>query len=1329
MAEIDYSLLGDFLIEASEHLEEMENQLLELRPGQDNKELCNNIFRPIHTIKGASQFVGLDQVSTLSHRLEDLLDLLRNGDLGTTDDIVDVLIEGRDRIAALCQDLEKTEAENTPVDDLVEKVSYMIEHGGELPEELKGGSTTGEKEETAGEIDSDDGLEDLEEMEDEDLDALLAEAEAAESEEGEASEEMEAAFAEEFETDGDESDDLEEELGDDERLHEEFGEDDLAEEAVDESGFAEGELDDDEFDDEPDLAAAEFDDDDFAEDGEDGLEEYSASADDEDAAESLAPQGQVLPVLELDEEYDKELFEIFMQQLRDKVTLIAMLSRALEGSAADVGVLEESLHHLARLRSAANYMGYEALTGFYDQWTNGIHESIEALDEGQGYAPAYMVSQINTLVGSIAQLRDEGLEIDEAGGDIDSDDYAADLEGEQIDPSEIKDFVDQALEHLNDMEQGLLAYEQEPDNSSHLDDVFRAAHTVKGVAQFVGLERISAVAHRMEDLLAHLRQEGTEVTDPVITVLMAARDRLEKLTDDLVRTGREESGVEDVVGALDRALNFQESGQSPEELSGEDLYGMHTREDEATDQELYQIFLDQLAEQLQLAGQDLARYEDGEPAKSLPQLEQRVRHLRHAATYMGYDDLAKRYDQWLKELERAHFAITNGEDQPSLADSRDHVAAIHGMFPDLGEVDEFGGDALDDELANESLPEEQAEAGAESAEPIAEPAEQPDAPVKKHAPVQEKPVAAQSSADEQEDELFVRLTAAMEEKPGQGDKEYETLHNVFELMLDDSSEEEAVPPAPAPKASRPTKAQPAPAKPKPAKAPAAQAKPKPAQAQPKAPEKQKEAAAPAPAKASLPEPAMVDKSVDDRSGEGPTGAASTPEKSERVFKKSVRVDADKIDALMNQVGELIVDRSYFYTLYNEMHELQGHLKEDLGIDPRDLKQVRLFTYRLGEAISSLSRTSNDLQEGVMKVRMLPIAQIFNRYPRLIHDLTNRTNKRVNLVIKGEDTELDKMIVEELSDPMIHIIRNAVDHGFEAIDERKRAGKSEEGTLVVEAYQESNHIVIEVRDDGRGIDTTRIKAKALEKKLHNKDELDRMSQRDLMRLIMHPGFSTADKISRTSGRGVGMDVAKKNIEKLNGNIEVESQAGVGTQIRLKIPLTLAIIPALLVRVGGDSFTIPLSNVEETLRIYDADTSTIEGTEVVHLRGRTMPIFRLSALFNLDVEEINLDKAFVVVVNAGAEQVGLVVDELMGQEEVVIKPLVDYLQEQSGFSGATIIGDGRISLILDVYELVNMTASTQINRLRERERLRRATIKAAGQGNREHGQKGDKATLLH
>jgi chemotaxis protein histidine kinase CheA len=440
------------------------------------------------------------------------------------------------------------------------------------------------------------------------------------------------------------------------------------------------------------------------------------------------------------------------------------------------------------------------------------------------------------------------------------------------------------------------------------------------------------------------------------------------------------------------------------------------------------------------------------------------------------------------------------------------------------------------------------------------------------------------------------------------------------------------------------------------------------------------------------EPLAIDESPEKDTNENQQSEDNQQSKEKRygaVIKKSVRVDANKIDDLMNQVGELVVSRAWFSQLYNEMRELQQYLKESSRLEQKEMKRVRAITFRLSEATVNLGRVATELQEGVMRVRMLPISQLFNRYPRLVRDLIHNTPKKINLEIRGEDTELDKMIIEKISDPLIHIIRNAADHGIETADERQRLGKPETGRIILEAFHESNHVVIEVRDDGQGLNPEKIKAAAVARKFITQDELDVMSAKEVTLLILRPGFSTAAQVTHTSGRGVGMDVVKKNIEKLNGTLEIESEQGVFTQLRIKIPLTLAIISALLVRVGRELYTIPLATVEETLRIEEEATSTIEGNEVIYIRNITLPLVRLSELFDIGVDEHLKGKEFVVIVSTGLKKIGLVVDDLIGQEEVVIKPLEDYLQEKSGFSGATILGDGRVSLILDVSELVNLT----------------------------------------
>ncbi|MEJ2039555.1 MAG: chemotaxis protein CheA [Desulfosarcinaceae bacterium] len=416
-----------------------------------------------------------------------------------------------------------------------------------------------------------------------------------------------------------------------------------------------------------------------------------------------------------------------------------------------------------------------------------------------------------------------------------------------------------------------------------------------------------------------------------------------------------------------------------------------------------------------------------------------------------------------------------------------------------------------------------------------------------------------------------------------------------------------------------------------------------------------------------------------------------------MMKQSIRVEAGKIDYLMNQVGELVVNRAGFAQIFSEMRELQLYLKQTQKLDKKEMQFVKELTNRISDATLALGRVTAELQENVMKVRMLPIAQLFSRYPRLVHDLVRNTQKKVTLDVRGEDTELDKMVIEQIADPMVHIIRNAVDHGIEVSKERQKRGKPETGTLRLEAYHEGNYVVIEISDDGRGIDLDKVRQTALKNGFATPEELEEMGEQEILSLIMRPGFSTAREITHTSGRGVGMDVVKDHIEKLSGTINIYNTPGAGVRIRIKIPLTLAIIPALMVTVSNEIFTIPLAAVDETIRVSHDEISTIEGLEVVYLRDATIPLIRLEEVFKMDSGS-HSDELFVVIVNTGSKKVGFIVDQLRGREEVVIKPLEDYLQEKSGFSGATILGDGSISLILDVFELVNLSVNQHSNKLK-------------------------------
>ncbi|MBP6604383.1 MAG: chemotaxis protein CheA [Nitrospira sp.] len=385
---------------------------------------------------------------------------------------------------------------------------------------------------------------------------------------------------------------------------------------------------------------------------------------------------------------------------------------------------------------------------------------------------------------------------------------------------------------------------------------------------------------------------------------------------------------------------------------------------------------------------------------------------------------------------------------------------------------------------------------------------------------------------------------------------------------------------------------------------------------------------------------------------------------------TIRVETKRLDSVMNLVGELVLGR-------NRLIKIGTQLEQNHESDP----QVRV----LSETLAQLNLVTTDLQLAVMKTRMLPIKKVFAKLPRMVRDLSQKLNKQVHLEMRGEETELDKSVADEVGDPLVHLVRNAIDHGIETPAERQAKGKPGEGQLTIAASQEGNSIVIRINDDGRGIQVEKIKAKALAKGLISEAELAAMEHREILNLIFLPGFSTAEQVTDVSGRGVGMDVVRTNIRKINGTVDLESEVGKGSQIIIKLPLTIAIIPALMVEDERSIFAIPLSTVIEAVRISRHDIKTINGREVLHLRDRVLPLIRLAQEFDIPTDA-ERERFYVVVAALGDRRVGVVVDELRSQEEVVIKSIWDYLETVKGVSGATITGEGKVVLILDTSELV-------------------------------------------
>jgi len=388
--------------------------------------------------------------------------------------------------------------------------------------------------------------------------------------------------------------------------------------------------------------------------------------------------------------------------------------------------------------------------------------------------------------------------------------------------------------------------------------------------------------------------------------------------------------------------------------------------------------------------------------------------------------------------------------------------------------------------------------------------------------------------------------------------------------------------------------------------------------------------------------------------------------------QSIRVDLDRLDSVLNLAGELVLSR-------NRLMRLGGKLSDSSS--ESDLHS------HVNEAIAQLDLVTTDLQLAVMKMRMQPIAKVFNKFPRMVRDLARQIEKEVELHISGEETELDKTVIEEIGDPLVHIVRNSIDHGMETPAEREAMGKPRCGRVELAAYQEGRNIIVSVSDDGKGMDPEALKRSAVEKGLMSAEEAERLTKSDALNIIFIPGFSTAKAVSNISGRGVGMDVVKTNISRINGTITIESEVGRGTRITFRLPLTLAIIQALTVEAGGEVYGIPLSNVIGNIRVTAEEIKSVEGREVINIRDRIYPVVRLGSLVSGSSPDGRAEWKYIVIIGIGEKHFGILVDRLHGQEEIVMKSMGEYLKGTEGIAGACITGDGNVILILDMAGLLS------------------------------------------
>ncbi|WP_018123672.1 chemotaxis protein CheA [Desulfovibrio oxyclinae] len=531
------------------------------------------------------------------------------------------------------------------------------------------------------------------------------------------------------------------------------------------------------------------------------------------------------------------------------------------------------------------------------------------------------------------------------------------------------------------------------------------------------------------------------------------------------------------------------------------------------------------------------------------------------------------------------------------------------------------------------------------------------------------------------------------------DQEFDILKDMLDAALEtvrqsmdpsaQSNEHEGASPEPepvaAPKPKPEVSAEAAP-EPKPEPAPAPQPAPEPEQKAEPAPEPAAETVKPAaqpkqaentPAQSTRSAMSNVKAAVQADQG---NNASAAPAK--HKASTTIRVDHHRLDHLMNLIGELIINRNRYSMLARALEEGE--------------EEVHVVAQQLTETTYAMARISDDLQDTIMKVRMVPVQTVFSRFPRLVRDLSRKSGKQVELIMEGEETELDKSVVEEIGDPLVHLVRNAVDHGLEDEQERVQNGKSVKGHVWLRAYHKGNSVAIEVEDDGRGIDPDRMRATAVKKGVMSQEEVNALDDREAIELIFHPGFSSADKITDISGRGVGMDVVKTNIKNLKGSVHTQSEVGKGTKLTLTLPLTLAIIDALMVQVAGDTFAIPLDAVSETTKLERSKLSDVNSRKAATMRGEVLGIVELAELLDLAPSSEERDILPVVVIHDNDRRLGLVVDRLLERQEIVIKPLGQYLNNFNlkGLSGATIMGDGSVVLILDPHEVYSL--STQLTR---------------------------------
>lgn len=697
-------------------------------------------------------------------------------------------------------------------------------------------------------------------------------------------------------------------------------------------------------------------------------------------------------------------------------------------------------------------------------------------------------------------------------------------------------FIDETQEHLQDLSQHLMILEEEPENADTINEIFRAAHSLKGMAGTMGYKRMQHLTHIMENVFSEIRNGKMNVTSDLVDILFDCLDALQAYLDNIQQTADE--GTEDNEPIIARLNAFLESEGKPEEKPAP------------------------------------AVAEEAKAAQNSAPIDMKFEEFEVNAIK---EALAKKFHVYKIDVKIDESCILKAA----------RAFLVFKAIEELGEI------------------------------------------------VKSNP-SVQDIEDEKFEFEFCIIMFSQEEL----EKVTKAVENVSEIK-----EVKAVEITEAPQVASTEAA-------KEEKEPEEETKQKSkAETETTAPAKANASAAAAPAKAK-------------------TTAPGKTMPGKPVVSRSVRVDIEKLDVLMNLVSELIIAKN--------------------GLVSASSSSDGAKSQGFNEEIEYLERVTTNLHESVMKVRMMPIETVTQKYPKMIRDLSKKLNKQMKLYITGEDTELDRTVIDEIGDPLMHLLRNSADHGLENAELRVERGKDPVGNIYLNAFQDGNSVIIEVRDDGNGIDIEKVRNKALEKGTITQEQAEVMTDKDIVDLLFRPSFSTSEKVTDVSGRGVGLDVVKTKIEALGGDIDVKTALGEGSCFSIRLPLTLAIIQALMVELGEEKYAIPLETIQTIEDISVNDIKYVQSKEVINLRGSVIPIVRLDTILEIEPvqkEDDDDDNLTVVIINKGDKQAGLVVDRLIGQQEIVIKSLGKYINNNSKIiSGATILGDGEVALILDVNTLV-------------------------------------------